>query len=138
MWQRGGLFKSISLLAQFLDGESEVGVGKRLVAEREVPPLRVKGLEAVGEHGAAQYHAVLELLGGDAALRLGGRFAIVARIFTRVGIAAEVGMALGAEPVEGAAHVKFLFRGHVEERQIDGRAAGVTTALIDVLLLEEH
>ena len=74
-------------MAQFLDGESEVGVGKRLVAEREVPPLRVKGLEAVGEHGAAQYHAVLELLGGDAALRLGGRFAIVARIFTRVGIA---------------------------------------------------
>ena len=33
-------------MAQFLDGESEVGVGKRLVAEREVPPLRVKGLEA--------------------------------------------------------------------------------------------
>ena len=28
-------------MAQFLDGESEVGVGKRLVAEREVPPPRV-------------------------------------------------------------------------------------------------
>jgi hypothetical protein len=28
-----------------------------------VPPLRVKGLEAVGEHGAAQYHAVLVIMG---------------------------------------------------------------------------
>jgi hypothetical protein len=29
-------------------------------------------------------------------------------------------MTLRAEPVEGAAHVEFLFGSHVEERQVEG------------------
>ena len=49
------------------------------------------------KHGLAQQHAVLELLFGDATA-LGTR-AVVARIFARLRIAAEVGMALGTEPL---------------------------------------
>ena len=47
-------------------------------------------------------------------------------------------MALGAEPVEGAAHVELFLSSHIEERQVDGGAPGVATLLIDILLLEEH
>ena len=46
-------------------------------------------------------------------------------------------MALGAEPVEGPAHVQFLFRGHVKEGQIDGGAACVAAFFHDIFLLEQ-
>ena len=55
-------------MLQLPDGEGEIGIGEGLVLQREVPPLGVEGLEAVSEHGAAQNHSVLELLGGDATL----------------------------------------------------------------------
>ena len=84
----------------------EISVREGLVAKREVPPFRIKGLEAVGKHGPSENHAVLKLLGGDTASFRG--LAVVAGVLPRLWIAAEVGMALGAEPVEGAAHVKFL------------------------------
>ena len=50
----------------FLDGEGEVGAGEGFVLQGEVPPLGVQGLEAVGEHGAPEDHAVCKLLRGDA------------------------------------------------------------------------
>ena len=80
------------LLIQLFYRESEIGIGERLVLQGEVPPLGIEGLEAVGEHGAAQNHAVGELLDGDAALRFNRRFRIVARVLARFGIAAEVGV----------------------------------------------
>ena len=81
---------------------------------------------------------VLELLLGDAALGFNRRFRIVARIFARLRIAAEVGMALRTEPVEGAAHVQFLLRLHVEKGQVDGAATRMSALGHDILLVEEH
>ena len=124
-----------SLRGNLPDGEGEVGVGEGLVAKREVPPLGVECLEAVGEHGAAEYHAMGKLLGRDAAA--GGTLAVVARVLAGLGVAAEVGMALGTEPVEGAAHVEFLLGLHVEEGEVDGGAARVAALLVDVFLFEE-
>ena len=88
------------------------------------------------EHGVAQCHAVPELLGGDATPR--GAFAVVAGKFARLWVAAEVGMAFRAEPVEGTAHVHILPRVHVEECQVYGGAACVSALLHDILLLKEH
>ena len=82
-----------------------------------MPPLAVEGLESVAEHRLAQDHAVGELLSCDAAAC--GTLAVITRIFARFGIAAEVGMALRTEPVEGAAHVEFFLRRHVEECQVN-------------------
>ena len=123
---------------KLLDGEGEVGVGEGLVLQGEVPPLGIERLEAVTEHRLTQNHAVLELLGGDAAFGAGWRFAVVAGIFAGLGIAAEVGVALGPEPVEGAAHVELLLSPHVEQGQVEGRAARMTALQTDVLLGEEH
>ena len=91
-----------------------------------MPPLAVEGLESVAEHRLAQDHAVGELLSRDASAC--GTLAVITRIFARFGIAAEVGMALRTEPVEGAAHIEFLFRGHVEEGEIDGGTACVAAS----------
>ena len=46
--------------------EIKIGVGVWFVAQREVSPLAVKRLEAVTKHGITQYHAVAELLLGNA------------------------------------------------------------------------
>ena len=46
-------------------------------------------------------------------------------------------MALAAEPVEGAAHVKLLLGGHVEEREVERGAARVA-ALRGYVLLDEE
>lgn len=96
--------------------ESEISIRKGFVFKGEVPPLTVKGFEAVGEHGAAEYHSVAELLLGNAAA--GRAFAIVASVLSGFGIPTEIRMTFRAEPVKGAAHVQFLPRGHVKERQI--------------------
>jgi hypothetical protein len=109
-----------------LNWKGEVGIRKRLVLQRKVPPLGIEGLEAMTEHRLTQDHAVLELLGGDAAFRIDRTFAIVACVLTRLRIAAEVGMTLGTEPVEGSPHVKFLLRRHVEQRQVKSGAARMT------------
>ena len=101
-----------------LHWESEVSVREGLVAEGEMPPLGVEGLEAVTEHGLAEDHAVGKLLSGDGAASR--RLGAVARIFARLRIAAEVGMTLRTEPVEGATHVEFLLRLHVEKGQVEG------------------
>ena len=85
-----------------------------------MPPLGDKRLETMTEHGLTQDHAVLELFGGDAAFWISRTLAVVACKFARLRITAEVGVTLGTEPVEGAAHVEFLFRVHVEERQVNG------------------
>ena len=121
---------------QLLYMECEVGVGEWLVDQCEVPPLRRQGLESVAHHGGAQYHAVLELLGGDATLC--GRLAVVAGVFAGVGVAAEVGMAFWTEPVERATHVEFLLAGHIEEGEVDGRATGVAALFHEVFMVEEH
>ena len=39
--------------------EGKVSIGIGLILEGKVPPLGVKGLEAVAQHGLTQYHAVL-------------------------------------------------------------------------------
>ena len=101
----------------FLDGESKVGIGEGLVAKREVPPFGIESLETVGEHCLAKDHAMLELLGCDAATF--GRLAVIACIFTRFGITAEVWVTLGSEPIEGAAHIEFFLGVHIEEGQVD-------------------
>ena len=92
-----------------------------------MPPLGVEGLESVTEHGLTQNHAVLELFGGDAAFWISRTLAVVARVLARLRIATEVGMALWTEPVESTAHVEFFLRCHIEQRQIEGGAAGVAT-----------
>ena len=96
------------------DGEGEIGVGEGLVPQGEVPPLGIDGLETVAQHGLTQNHTVLELLGGDATFRIGWTLAVVAGVLTGLRIAAEVGMTLGAEPVEGTAHIHFFLCRHVE------------------------
>ena len=47
---------------QLLYREGEVGIGERLVLQREVPPLSIERLEAMTEHCLTENHAVLELL----------------------------------------------------------------------------
>ena len=47
-------------------------------------------------------------------------------------------MALGAEPVEGAAHVELFLRRHVKQRQVEGGAACMTALQADVVLRKEH
>ena len=105
---------------KLLDGEGEIGVGEGLVLQGEVPPLGVERLEAVALHSLTKNHAVLKLFGGDATTF--GALAVIPIILSRFGIAAEVGMTLWTEPVEGSSHVKFLLRRHVEQRQVKGRA----------------
>ena len=114
------MVRMAALFTQLLDRKGKIGIGERFVTECEVPPLGVEWLEAVTEHSLAQDHAVLELLLRDAAFRISRTLRIIARVLTRLRIAAEVRMTLGAKPVEGAAHVEFLFRRHVEQRQING------------------
>ena len=98
-------------------GECKVSISKWLVLQGEVPPLCVEGFESVTHHSLSQNHAIAELLGGYAATS--GRFAVIAIILARLGIAAEVGMTLRPEPVEGAAHVNLYLGCHVEECQIE-------------------
>ena len=114
--------------SEFLHRESEISIGERLVLQREVPPFLTDGLEAVTQHGLTQYHAVVELFGGDTVIRL---------VFSRVGVAAEVGMALTTEPIECAAHIHFPLRGHVEQGKVDSGTTGMTTLLGDIAQLEE-
>ena len=57
---------SVSFI-QLLDGESEIGVGERLILQGEVPPLGIERLKAVAHHNLTQNHTVMELLGGDGA-----------------------------------------------------------------------
>ena len=125
-------------LIQMLDREGEIGIREGFVLQGEVPPLGIDGLEAVTEHGLTQNHTVFELLGGDAAFRFGRTLRIIARVLTRLRIAAEVGVALGTEPVEGAAHIQLFLCRHVEERQVNGRAACMSAFLSDVTLRKEH
>ena len=96
-----------------------------------MPPFLDEGLETVAEHCRPKNHAVPELRLGDAALRL-------ALIFPRIGIAAPVRMALQAEIIEGAAHVHFFTRRHVEQRQVDGAAPAVPGFCGDIAFLEEY
>ena len=80
-----------------------------------MPPLIVEGLETVTHHRGTQHHAVVELLRRD--------ISVNARVLHRIGVAAIVGMALVAEPVERAAHVHLLAALHVHDGQIDRRAS---------------
>jgi len=123
------LTQPLCYLSEFSNWEGKIGVGEGLVLQSEVPPFAVVGLEAVGHHGAAQYHAVLELFGCEVAVLTG--------VFACLGIATVVGMALAAEPVESAAHVDLLLGAHVEERQVERRAARVAAMGGDVVLDEE-
>ena len=77
-----------------------------------MPPLGVQRLESVRQHGPAKDHPVGELLFGDAAPSRA--LAVVSGIFAGLGVAAEIRMALRAEPVEGPAHVELLLGRHVE------------------------
>ena len=117
-------------------GEGEIGVGEGFVAEGEVPPLAVEGFEAVTEHSLTENHAVAKLGFGDAPA--GRTLVVVAGVLTCLGVAAEVGMALWSEPVEGAAHVEFFLGGHVEEGEVNGGTARVTALLVDIFLFEEY
>ena len=128
---KSSLFNSKNLL----DREGEVGIREGFIAKGEMPPFGVERLEAMGEHGATEYHAMGKLLGRDATA--GGTLAVVARVLARLGVATEVGMALGTEPVEGATHVEFLLGLHVEEGEVDGGAARMAAFLVDVFLFEE-
>ena len=46
-------------------------------------------------------------------------------------------MALRSEPVEDASHVQFLAGGHVQQRKVHGRAAGVAALFHDIFLFEQ-
>ena len=77
----------------------------------------------MADHCLAEYHPVAELLLCEID---------ATGVFSRVGIAAVVGMALDAEPVVDSAHIDLLARGHVEQGQVDGRAARMTRLFGDV------
>ena len=68
-----------------------------------MPPLRWEGIETVPQHRLTEDHTVSELLGGDDTTC--GRLVVVTRKLTRLGIAAEVWVTLGTEPVEGTTHI---------------------------------
>ena len=95
-----------------------------------MPPLGRERNEAVAEHRRTENHAVAELLGRDAASHR--TLTVIPRILARLRIATEVRMALRPEPVEGAAHVEFLLRSHIEECQVEGAATGVAAFLANV------
>src|SRR5262249_27963247 len=80
--------------------EVEIGIGERLTAEREVPPLLVIGLEAAALHGVREQRAVLLRLGAHAGVRQ---------------------PRLRAEEVERRAHVDVLraLRSPTYERQVN-------------------
>ncbi len=118
------------------DREGEVGVGEGFVFQGEVPPLAVEGFEAVTQHGSAQQHTIGKLLSRNGAARR--TLAIITRILARFRITTEVGMTLNTKPIEGAAHIHFLFCRHIEERQVDGAATGMSTFLHDIILWEKH
>ena len=94
-----------------LDREGEISVGERLVLECEMPPLIVQRFETVAHHRRSQNHTVIELLRGESA--------VGTRELQRLGVAAIIGMALGAEPVKGAAHVDLLAGSHINDCQVD-------------------
>ena len=81
-------------------GEGEIGVREGLIAEREVPPLTVEGLETMAEHGLAEDHPVGKLLRGDASAYR--TLVVVPGIFSGFRITTEIWMTFGAEPVKGA------------------------------------
>ena len=91
------------LILQLSDGEYEVRIGEWLVSQCEVPPLGAERIETVSHHCCAKYHAVFKLLFRN--LSVGGAFAIVTRVFSRFGIAAEIGVTFWSKPIECAAHI---------------------------------
>lgn len=112
----------------------EIGVRVWLILQGEVPPLSVYWLETVTQHSLTQYHAVMKLLRGDGAAsrRIGANEGIGIRIAT------EIRMTLRTEEVECATHIQFLLRIHIEEGEVNRRAASVTALLGYVALHEEH
>lgn len=116
--------------------KSKIDVGIWLVFHGEMPPFRRERLESMAEHRLAQNHAVLEL--GLVDFPVLGRLVtlIFPRVLHRFGIAAPIRMALDAEMVEGAAHVRFLACFHIEKRQINGGTAAVTGLGVDIAVRE--
>ena len=112
---------------KLLNWKGEIGVGEGLVLEGEVPPLAIIGLEAVTQHSRAENHTVGELRGGDG---------VILTVFHSLGVATAVGMALAAEPVEGATHVELFLCGHIEEREVERGAARMTTLLSNIAFYE--
>ena len=97
-----------------------------------MPPLLRQRPEAVAHHRLTQDHAIAELRGVDFAVRRRGVARELASVFAGLGVSAPVGVALLAEPVEGAAHVNLLLRCRVEERQVNGAASAVAGMLHEV------
>ena len=146
---RGGVRGGVCL-SELADWEVEVGVGEGFVLQCEVPPLGGERLETVAHHGVAEQHTVAELFLRDGSLLrclmdviLQARFAIrrglkvEARELLCLGVSTKVGMALGAKPVERAAHVQLLLRLHVEEREVNRRASRVSALGTDIFPFEE-
>ncbi len=95
-----------------------------------MPPLVIQRLEAVAQHGVTQHHAVVELLAGEGGYRLPE--------VEGLGIATTiVGVALDAEPVEGAAHVNLLTCLHIDNGEVNGRATGVATLGGDIFTVKD-
>ena len=115
--------------------KGEVGVGIGFVFQGEVPPLFIVGLETMAHHGVAQNHAVLKLFRSDGAPL---RTVAFSGVLARFGVAAEVGMALRPEPVEGAAHVSLFLGVHIEEGEVHGGSALVTAATGNVAAVKQH
>ena len=47
-------------------------------------------------------------------------------------------MTFWSKPIEGSTHVQFLPRCHIEESQVNGASACMTTLGTDIFLIEEH
>ena len=118
------------------DREGEIGIGEGFVFQGEVPPFAIEGFEAVTQHGSAQQHTIGKLLSRNGAAC--GTLAVIACVLARFRIATEIGMTFNTKPVKGATHIHFLFSSHVEERQVDGAATGMSTLLHDVILWEKY
>ena len=115
----------------------EIGVWIRFVLQSEVPPLFHKRLETMTHHRLAENHAVAELHSVDFATFRRHVVRELTRVFTCLGIAAPVGMALLAKPVKSTAHIDLFLRRHVEKCQINSASSAMARLFSDVALREQ-
>ena len=115
---RGSIYIIQRILSlNLLNREGKVSIREWLFFQRKMPPFGIERLEPMTEHCLTQNHAVGELLSRNGATY--GRFVIIACVFARFRIAAEIRVTLRSKPVECTTHINLFFCFHIKKRQID-------------------